>query len=178
MFGAQRHAPRSLFRRVSKVHNNGRELTFIKPSDCRMGGQCIALLRVLRLKEPLDECFASKVFLDLGNRFTPLRDVVKVEEFWDLLYAVCQLLMPLYMLLRLADKRLGAMDKVKYYVLQVDRLLEDSCDNVVDKMKKSNFVKICALSNYALPGVKEAEKDAKLKTEGLNDDEYGKFYLC
>ncbi len=32
---------------ISKAHNNGRVVQFIEPSECRMGGEALQLLRIL-----------------------------------------------------------------------------------------------------------------------------------
>jgi hypothetical protein len=92
------------------VNNNGRPVDFIKPSACRMGGECIQLLRIYRIKQTLDECINSKIFADLGSNFTPLKSLLKLDEYWDYHYSICLLLYPLYKLLHLADKRLGVYD--------------------------------------------------------------------
>lgn len=169
IFGAQRHAPRSHYIRSSKSHNNGRPIDFIKPSACRMAGEAIQLMRILRIKPTLDECFASKVYLDLGSSFTPLKSMMKRDCYWDLHFAVCQLLYPLYALLRLADKRLGVYDKVKYLIRQVDRLLEPCLDNVVEKWKMTPVVTLSSLSGSNLP--EPGERVARAKTTGEEEEE-------
>ena len=44
VFGSVRHKTKAMFDKCSRKHNNGRPLGFIKPSECRMGGEQIALL--------------------------------------------------------------------------------------------------------------------------------------
>ena len=53
VFGSTRHAPHAVFKKISKVHNNGRILQFIEPSECRRGGEALQLLRILRLKDTI-----------------------------------------------------------------------------------------------------------------------------
>ena len=53
-----------MFEVCSKKHFS-KYVGFIKPSECRMGGAQICLLRLLRLKEVLQEVVNSKQFLDL-----------------------------------------------------------------------------------------------------------------
>jgi hypothetical protein len=53
-----------VFKKISKVHNNGRVLQFIEPSECRMGGEALQLLRILRLKDTIMEAVMSKVFVE------------------------------------------------------------------------------------------------------------------
>lgn len=98
MFGNVRHAPYAVFSNASRAHNNGRQLEFMKPSECRMGGVAIQLLRVLCLRETLAECVASKAFRDL-KKFKNVADIVMNERYWDLHYAVCKSLYPAYLLL-------------------------------------------------------------------------------
>ena len=97
-----------------------------------MGGELIQLLRVLRLKDALTECVASKAFRELKN-FAIVGEVLLHEGFWDLLWYVCKALYPMYRLLRLADMKIGGIDKVKYFMHQIDRLLLQSVDEVFEK---------------------------------------------
>jgi hypothetical protein len=53
IFGSTRHNPKAVFDKYSQQHNKGIFLGFIKPSKCRMAGEHIALLRLLRLKDAL-----------------------------------------------------------------------------------------------------------------------------
>ena len=106
VFGSTRHAPHAVFMKISKVHNNGRLLQFIEPSECRMGGEALQLLRILRLKDTIMESVVSKVFIE-HKKFLFIGQIVKHDGFWDLLLAICQLWYPLFRLLRLADKRGG-----------------------------------------------------------------------
>lgn len=155
---------------MSKVHNNGRKVDFIKPSACRMAGEAIQLMRVWRLKDVLIECFSAKVFLDLGKEFEPLKKVMTESKYWDLHYSVCQLLFPLYSLLRLADHRIGVLDKVKYYVCQIDRLMDGALADVVEKWKASDSVEISMLTNHEFP-----EDDKKGKARKKGKEEMGEF---
>ena len=91
-----------------------------------MGGECIQLLRIYRIKQTLDECINSKIFADLGSNFSPLKSLLKLDEYWDYHYSICLLLYPLYKLLRLADKRLGVYDMVKYLIRVIDKRLKPS----------------------------------------------------
>jgi hypothetical protein len=90
IFGNTHHAPYAVFSKASKTHNNGMKLEFIKPSDCKMWGKAIQLLRVLHLKDALTECVASKAFRDL-KPFAIVGEVL-LQGFWDLLWYVCKVL--------------------------------------------------------------------------------------
>ena len=165
-----RHAPYAVFANASKAHNNGRMLEFMKPSECRMGGVAIQLLRVLRLRETLAECVASKAFCDL-KKFKDVADIVMNERYWDLLYAVCKGLYPAYLLLRCADQKLGGMDRVKFLMMQITRLLPKMIDDIVEKwdaLREDNLkLIIFAKSDYKFETPKTI---GGLKTEGLDDN--------
>ena len=92
---------------------------------------------MLWLKDTLAECMTNRVFLD-NKQFHFLGEVLKIEEYWDLHFAVCQCLYPLYRLLRLADIKIGGIDKVKYYVHQVDCLMEDGIQQVKEKWSNAD----------------------------------------
>ncbi len=53
IFGSTHHGPHAIFKKHSLVHNNGIYIGFIKISKCRMAGELIGLLRLLRLKNIL-----------------------------------------------------------------------------------------------------------------------------
>lgn len=139
-----------------------------------MGGYALQLMRVMRLKNVIAECTASKVFLDT-KKFHFIHDVMKLDMFWDVLFAIIQLLYPLYRLLRLCDTQRCCIDKVKFYVMQVDRLLEPGLDNTKVKLESmaDEFEVVVESSKKSTKGkAKKKKAAAKLKTEGL---ELGKF---
>jgi hypothetical protein len=39
-----RHTPSAMFKKYTRVHNNGVHLGFVKPSECLMAGEHIAIL--------------------------------------------------------------------------------------------------------------------------------------
>ena len=131
IFGNTRHAPYAVFAKATKNHNNGKKLEFIKPSACRMWGEAMQLLRVLWLKNALTECVASKAFQEL-KQFAIVGEVLLHDGFWDLMQYVCEALYPIYPLLQLADMKIGGIDKVKYFMHQIDRLLPKSIDDVYE----------------------------------------------
>jgi hypothetical protein len=139
-----------------------------------MGGYALQLMRVMRLKNVIAECTRSKVFLDT-KKFHFIHDVTKLEMFWDVLFAIIQLLYPLYRLIRLCDTQRGCIDKVKFYVMQVDRLLEPGLDNTKVKLESMDdeFKVVVESSKKSTKGKAKKKVAAKLKTEGLV--ELGKF---
>ncbi len=101
------------------------------------------------------------------KKFHFLGPSVKHDGFWDLLLAICQLWYPLFRLLRLADMR-GGIDKVKYYVCQVDLPKESGLQNVLKKWSAPTCPedKILSASMRKL----DNSKVGNLKTEGLDSE--------
>ena len=122
IFGSVRHAPASMFKKYTRMHNNGVHLGFIKPSECRMAGKHIAILRLLRLKNALLSTVNSKEFIQL-RAFQSVCQVLMNPDFWKWVFVMCRALYSPMRVLRLADQQTPAMDKLHYYVLQTDRML-------------------------------------------------------
>ena len=141
-----------------------------------MAGEALQLCRLLRLKKVLQRVVTSKVFLEQKKWTTEAMN----QLFWDALTACCNFLLPLYLIVRLADQTLGGIDKVQFYVLQFDRLFHsninafcdayESAEEVIDKIKGCN-------KNYKAGQYKIRSKAAgkgKQKTEWLD----GEFWLA
>jgi hypothetical protein len=63
----------------------------------------------------------SPEFRDLGV-FLDIAWVVLTEEFWVLIFLLCRAVYPQLRILRLADQKVPAMDKLAYYIAQANRL--------------------------------------------------------
>jgi hypothetical protein len=59
------HAPHAIFQSMSRMHNSGRNIGLVRAAETRMGGEAIALQRLLRLREPLQQTIESTEFLRL-----------------------------------------------------------------------------------------------------------------
>ena len=70
------------------------------------------LWRILRLRGVCIECVASKAFQGI-KQFASICEIMLSEGFGVLLWYVCQSMYPMYHLLRLADKIIGGIDRVK-----------------------------------------------------------------
>ena len=68
------------------------------------------------------------------KEFQYIVPIIKSEAYWDFHFAIIQALYPLYHLLHLADMKKAAIDKVKYYIMQVDHLMDDGIENACSKM--------------------------------------------
>ena len=84
-----------------------------------MAGEHIALLRLLRLRDALKATIASKEFIDL-RVFHTVTSVLNDPTFWKWLFVMCRALYAPMRVLRLADQKKPAMDKLFYYVSQTD----------------------------------------------------------
>ena len=67
------------------------------------------------------------------KRFSFVTTIVNSDAFWHVLFAIIQACYPVFRILRLADMKIGGMDKLYFYVCQTDKLLEVAMQNVVDK---------------------------------------------
>ena len=125
IFGSTHHGPHAIFKTHSLIHNNNVFIGFIKISKCRMAGELIGLLRLLRLRKILRATVTSKEFQD--NWLKTFRReclIIESNEFWKYLFTLCRALYAPMRILRLADQKIPAMDKLHYYVLQTDVLLQ------------------------------------------------------
>jgi len=98
-----------------------------------MAGEHIALLRLLRLKDAIGATITSKEFLDL-KVFKIQCAVLMTDNFWKYLYVMCHALYAPMRVLRLADQKIPAMDKLYYFVLQSDKML---CTWIEDAERKA-----------------------------------------
>ena len=130
------------------------------------GGGALQLLRILRLKDTIMESIMSKVYIEY-KKFQFIGQIVKHDGFWDLILAICQLWYPLFRLLRLADMR-GGIDKVKYYVCQVDLLTESSLENV-SKRWSAPTCPADEILSYSMRKL-DKSKEGNPKTEGLDNE--------
>lgn len=66
VFGSgSQHAPYAIFQKYSRNSNNNRNIGLLRAAQTRMGGEAIALQRLLRLKEPLQQTVESNEFIRL-----------------------------------------------------------------------------------------------------------------
>lgn len=119
----------------------------------------------------------SKVFVE-HKEFSFVGQIVKYDGFWDLLLAICQAWYPLFCLLRLADTSIGGMDKVKYYVSQINRLLDCGLQNVIAKWTHPT----CPAEKLLDASTRNIDKNTSglAKTEGLEEEceeESGQYYV-
>lgn len=88
----------------------------------RMAGHQIALLRILRLKPALQATVTSPEFQELGA-FQEIGRVLLKDEFWVYLFLMCRSLYAPMRVLRLADMKVAAMDKLHFFVCQANTIM-------------------------------------------------------
>jgi hypothetical protein len=91
IFGSVRHAPSAMFKKYTRVHNNGVHVGFVMPSECHMAGEHIAILRLLRLKNALLSTINSKEFIEL-RVFNSVCQVLMNPDFWKWTFVMCRAL--------------------------------------------------------------------------------------
>ncbi len=166
MLGSTHHTPNALFKKVTKKHF-GRSLGFIQPSECQMAGHELNLLCLYCLQAPTLEVIMKKTFLDMFTAFHAPTHVLEKPEFWHFLYAVVQALYPMFCILRLVDMKIGGMDKLKFYVMQADKLLPFYMENVKDQwdsLVTPEVVKTLVGVKNLFPSLKSAKKSTLTKT--------------
>jgi hypothetical protein len=119
IFGSCHHAPHAIFKKFTKLHNHGLHLGFIKDTEVRMGGAHIAICQLLRLKNALRAAINSPKFIVL-RQFKEEISILQSEDFWNYVFSMCRALYAPMRVLRLADQKVAAMDKVHFYVCQTD----------------------------------------------------------
>ena len=97
-----------------------------------MAGEHIAILRLLRLKNALLATINSKEFKDL-RVFDSVCQILMNPDFWKWTFVMCRALYAPMRVLRLADQKSAAMDKLNYYVLQTDRMLAMYCKDADER---------------------------------------------
>ena len=87
-----------------------------------MAGVHIALLRVLRLKPALQATVTSPEFKEL-KAFQGIATVLLTDSFWVYVFLMCRALYAPMRVLRLADQKVPAMDKLLYFVRQTNHIM-------------------------------------------------------
>ncbi len=179
VFGSTRHGPHAIFKKHSIMHNNCIYIGFIKISECRMAGEPIGLLRLLRLRDIFRATIASKEFKDIwANSFR--REVIVLEnnEFWKYLFTLCCSLYAPMHFLRLADQKIPAMDKLHYYVCQTDQLLakyvkiaEVDSGHILEVDKTIENMRFMTNMDDQYTNETDNEEDGKDEVEDIHSDD-------
>ncbi len=163
----------AMFKKYSRQHNHGVYLGFIKPSECWMAGEHIAILQLLQLKNALFSTISSKEFIDL-HVFHSVCQVLINLDFWKWAFVMCRALYAPMQVLCLADQKSPAMDKLNYYVLQTDRMLTLYCKDAEecgDGLLTAPTIRTIDCSPSAgLSDESGSDSDKNDCVESMNDD--------
>ena len=88
----------------------------------RMAGHQIALLRILRLKPVHQAAVTSPEFKELAV-FQEIGRVLLCDAFWVYLFLMCRSVYAPMRVLRLADQKVAAMDKLHFFVCQANTVM-------------------------------------------------------
>ena len=140
-----------------------------------MAGEHIALLRLMRLMNPLKSTVTSKEFVDL-RIFKSLATLLLLSDFWKYLFVMVRSLYAPMRVLRLADQKTAAMDKLYYFVCQTDRMLPKylkEAESRAEHLLTEETVALIKLSNDAASvSVNDNdEEDEECHSESSNDNE-------
>jgi hypothetical protein len=161
------HKPSAMFKHYSKIHINGVCVGFIKPSECQMAGEHIALLQLLRLKNGLQATIVLPKFKAL-KEFELEATVLMHDDFWKYLFVMCCVLYAPMRVLRLADQKTPAMDKLRYYVLQADRMLPKWLKDAEEHSKHLMSSNVWRATQSA--GLGSASQSELSETDDSNND--------
>ena len=134
ILGSTCYGQHAMFKKYRKKHNKGTFVWFVKPSECQMGGELTSLLHLLCLEDALSFTIMSKEFLNL-NKFKEECFVLNIYNCWMYLFLMCYILYAPMHVLRLADQQTAAMDKLYYYILQIDWMMLNWLPNCKQKSK-------------------------------------------
>ena len=140
----------------------------------RMAGHCIALLRILSLKQALQATVTSPEFQEL-RAFGEIARVLLKEEFWMYLFLMCRAIYAPMRVLRLADQKVAAMDKLYYFLCQANvmlpRYLNEAEHHATNLMTEGIKTVIKDTTDLASAKVEEEEMDKSEIESGSEDGE-------
>ncbi|KAL3769143.1 hypothetical protein ACHAWU_001211 [Discostella pseudostelligera] len=125
--GAQ-HAVYAQFMAKSAVSNNGRQVGLIRGAGTRMALWFYAMMRLLRLKQPLKATIHQQQFLDLKLNSTTKAAVMDVQDdkFWKSIYILLRAVFPALKALRYCDSSQPMMDKLYFLSRRTTQALKNS----------------------------------------------------
>ena len=137
-----------------------------------MAGEHIALLCLLRLRNALKATVTSKEFVDL-KVFKSASDIILCDDFWKYLFMMCRALYAPMRVLRLADQKSPAMDKLYFYVLQADAMLPKYLGDL-DKHSNGflSSTTIASMTSVPSAGDSDSEDNDDSSDDGDGDEEH------
>jgi hypothetical protein len=129
------HGIYAQFMAQSALANNGRKVGLLRGAGTRMALWFYAMLRLLRLKQPLRATIHQQKFVDLNHNDSVRAAVhdIKDDKFWKCIYLLLRAVFPALRLLRYCDKSKPAMDKIFFLSHRTTLALEKSEEFLNDK---------------------------------------------
>ena len=140
-----------------------------------MAGEHIALCRLLRLKSALRATCLSQEFNDGSYRrtFTDEVSIIESDDFWTYLFSMCRALYAPMRVLRLADQKTPAMDKLHYYVCQTDVNLSKYIERAEKDAKLPRDDRTLTLMNACSMKIDSGDDDEEDSLGDKDDDNDG-----
>ena len=115
-FGGSVHVLYALLQTTSAANNeySAMSLCLLLASDVRMGGHFIAFICLARLKQSLLDAMVTSICAK-SDFPAALKSIVQNDKFWDAIVLLCRAASPMLRVLRLADKKEPAMDKLVFF---------------------------------------------------------------
>ena len=147
-------------------------LSFIKIAETRMGGKIIALLRLVRLRDPLVATIVSAEFRKI-NKWRSFCALVQQDDLWAYIFSVCRAFYPVMRVLRLADSKIPVMDKLYYYVRLADRMMLRYLPDVrvaFDKVVSPDLLSTLSAEGLKVDNVRSDDEDSLGSVEEEEDE--------
>ena len=148
MFGSgSNHGIYAQFLAQSSLTNGGRAVGLLRGAGTRMALWFYAMMRMLRVRQPLTATIHQQKFVDLSLNETvgaAVRDI-KDDKFWKCCYIVLRAVFPALKLLRYCDKSTPAMDKIYYLSHRTTIALEKSEEHLNDEALFGDMPNSCNL---------------------------------
>ncbi len=125
--GAQ-HAVYAQFIAQSTMSNNGRPVGLIRGAGTRMALWFYAMMRLLRLKQPLKATVHQRKFLDLKLNSSSKAAALDIQDdkFWRRMYVLLRAVFPALKALRYCDSSQPMMDKLYFLTHKTTQALKNS----------------------------------------------------
>ena len=129
------HGIYAQFMAQSSMSNGGRGVGLLRGSGTRMALWFYAMIRMLRVRQPLTATIHQQKFVALSlneNVAAAVRDIGD-DKFWKCIYIILRAIFPALRLLCYCDKSTPAMDKIFYLSHRTTLALEKSEEDLNDE---------------------------------------------
>ena len=136
MFGSgANHAIYAQFMAQSSLSNRGKKVGLLRGAGTRMAMWFYAMIRLLRLENPLKATVHQEKFRSLPLNESARMAVLDIQEakFWKCLYILLRSVFPALKLLRYCDANKPSMDKIFFLSHRTTQEIEKSLDSLNDK---------------------------------------------